>query len=278
MKYLIPMLAILLASCENHQQKPEIDRSLTCVPTTPVNWGELFSQDMHATFQEKLNDIWTADEHTNKHMPDVSLEDNIYDQSCKIIRPLFGEPTLGNKSCLPWKITTHDTIDKVIQWRETGKVSHTFEELAGIHWQGKAFDPRTENPFKPEWWNQDMDFAVMMRSGHSTWFYPKDCCKFMTFDEMKQEIIARNKGEWQYDNQAHLYRDFYFRKWHSWVIDDDVGVDNPAEDINFLSYPLNMAFSKDKEHKNHLKKDEFLMYRAFNKCGYRNHFYIDISP
>ncbi len=273
-------MMILLTGClKANEPEPQIDRSLTCVPDKPVNWGEIYSQYTHKSFKESFNEIWTADEHANRDESDWGLHDNIYDKSCKIIRPFWGEPTLGSKSCLPWKIKTYDTIDKVVQWRETGEISNTFEELVGKHWQGEAFDPRVENPFKPEWYNQDADFAVIMRNGHTTWFYPKDCCKFMTFDEMKQEILKHHPDKWQYDDKEAQYKHIYFRKWNAWKIDDNVGITDNERDINLLKYPLNSESPKYDlyEHKNYFKKEEFLMYRAVNHCGHRMNFSIDIT-
>ncbi len=273
-------IMILLTGClKTNEPEPKIDRSLTCVPDKPVNWGEIYSQDMQKSFKKILNEIWTADEHANHNEPDWGLHDHIYDKSCKIIRPFWSEPTLGSKSCLPWKIKTYDTIDKVVQWRETGEISNTFEELVGKHWQGEAFDPRVENPFKPEWYNQDADFALIMRFGHFTKFYPKDCCKFMTFDEMKQEILKNHPDKWKYDDKEAQYKHFYFRKWNSWIIDDNVGITDNEQDINLLKYPLNSESPKYDlyEHKNYLKKQEFLMYRAVNHCGNETSFDIDIT-
>ncbi len=277
-------IMILLTGCmKANEPEPKIDRSLTCVPDKPVNWGEIYSQYMHKSFKESFNEIWTADEHANRNEPDWGLHDHIYDKSCKIIRPFWGEPTLGSKSCLPWKIKTYDTIDKVVQWRETGKISHTFEELVGKHWQGEAFDPRVENPFKPEWYNQDADFAVIMRDGHTTWFYPKNCCQIMTYDEIKQDIEKSLKNQNKiikldgieyknlnsFDSQINpIYKKMYYSKLNVWKIDRDVGIKYNDEDINLLRYPLSANIPKvDYFHKNDVLKHEILVYRIINQCG-----------
>ncbi len=295
-------IMILLTGClKANEPEPKIDRSLTCVPDKPVDLGKIYSESMQKMFQNQLNHIWTADEHANRNEPDWGLHDNIYDKSCKIIRPFWGEPTLGSKSCLPWKIKTYDTIDKVVQWRETGKISHTFEELVGKHWQGEAFDPRVENPFKPEWHNRDADFAVMMRLGHWTRFYPKNCCKILTYHQMmdeitnrrheKEKIIINNGQNMIYSNTETLisdinpvYKELYFRKIHSWSIDEDVGIKDNEQDINLLRYPLNVDIpvtqlpivwdKVDYHHKNYIKKSEILRYIAINKCGNETGFYF----
>lgn len=270
-------MVFLLNACQ--KTKPEIDRSPTCVPDKPVNWGEIYSQYMHKKFEKYVDEIWDADERNNRNEPDWGLHDNIYDKSCKIIRPFWGKPKLGSKSCLPWKIKTHDTIDKVVEWRKTGKISVTFEYLVNKHWQGEAFDPRVENPFKPEWYNKNMDFAVIIRSGHWTHFYPKDCCQFITFDEMKQEIINKNRSKWKYDDKEQQYKNLYFRKTLLWSIDEDVGIHDNEEDINLLRYPLGTELPKNYhyEFKNYLKKEGYLIYEAINNCGYETDFYIKIK-
>lgn len=85
--------------------------------------------------------------------------------------------------------------------------------------QGQLYRPDTDQPiYRPEFYNHNANFSIIVRDGDRTSWYDYDCCQLLNFDEMeKDHVVLYNYGQNNFSKKK--YHNNYFLRIIQWTVD-----------------------------------------------------------
>lgn len=184
--------------------KQWVAKTLSCKPQAPLSQGELFALAMQDYWKKFLRGLWEQDQSLNEFYPLRGGAINVTDSDCGLIRDKKGNPMrIDRKTCYPWKMGKYDTLEKLQEQlknvpehfkgvSEFNKVHQNpggwiYDEIVQSVLQGEVYSPDEGVLYQPEHHNQDADFALLGKNGPSIYWYPRDCCRLMSYSEVLAE-------------------------------------------------------------------------------------------
>ena len=151
---------------------------------------KLFELAMQDYWKRRMENFW---EYDRLFESEYDMATNISDEGCGLERDRFGYPLYRFKTrrCYPWVMRKYNTIPKLeARIAEIGEESYNYDILIKDLLSGEVYDPFNDPPlYAGKNYNQNADFSVVMRNGLDTIWFPQDCCRLYSFDEMVKEYI-----------------------------------------------------------------------------------------
>lgn len=195
MKHTLPIMIIIslvLCACSDKPKKPpipdlkeEAEKLLDCTPDMPLSKGELYERAMVDFLQKETDFAWEADYHIwdyQQEKPEYERKEFDGDEVAKLCGLTYdwlGRPKAITKDrCYPYQIKKYDEYHDLVYENK----GHSFESFIASS-QAKVYRPNIDPPiYKAENYNKDVNFVVVHNRGYRD-FYPKDCCKLISYDE-----------------------------------------------------------------------------------------------
>ena len=167
------------------------DKFMACnLPKDAIPKEELFELAMQDYWKRRMEYFW---EYDRLFESEYDMATNISDEGCGLERDRFGYPLYRFKTrrCYPWVMRKYNTIPKLeARIAEIGEESYNYDILIKDLLSGEVYDPFNDPPlYAGKNYNQNADFSVVMRNGLDTIWFPQDCCRLYSFDEMVKEYI-----------------------------------------------------------------------------------------
>jgi len=167
------------------------DKFMACnLPKDAIPKEELFELAMQAYWKRRMDNFW-EDDRLNEL--EYNILTNVNDKGCGLERDRFGYPLYRFKTrrCYPWVMRKYNTIPKLeARIAEIGEERYNYDTLVKDKLSGEVYDPFNDPPlYAGKNYNQNADFSVVMRNGLDTIWFPQDCCRLYSFDEMIKEHI-----------------------------------------------------------------------------------------
>jgi hypothetical protein len=167
------------------------DKFMACnLPKDAIPKEELFELAMQDYWKRRMENFW---EYDRLFESEYDMATNISDEGCGLERDRFGYPLYRFKTrrCYPWVMRKYNTIPKLeARIAEIGEESYNYDILIKDLLSGEVYDPFNDPPlYAGKNYNQNADFSVVMRNGLDTIWFPQDCCRLYSFDEMVKEYI-----------------------------------------------------------------------------------------
>lgn len=222
-----------LSEAERARQKEEQLRQETaafyaCRPEKPLSREELLARAMQNYWRREMERLWALDKALGEdEIPPVTT--HITDNTCGLVRDKRGNPlTISRDTCYPWKIREYNSEEelrakiravpylleerwKKVKWKEerdsntgllVGRLEDglsTYEYIVQEILHGQVMHPERELPYLPgELKNDRASFSVIHHEGARTSWYGPDCCKLVTYDEIKEKEVLFLKGRAHY--------------------------------------------------------------------------------
>ena len=151
---------------------------------------KLFELAMQDYWKRRMENFW---EYDRLFESEYDMATNISDEGCGLERDRFGYPLYRCKTrrCYPWVMRKYNTIPKLeARIAEIGEERYNYDTLVKDKLSGEVYDPFNDPPlYAGKNYNQNADFSVVMRNGLDTIWFPQDCCRLYSFDEMVKEYI-----------------------------------------------------------------------------------------
>lgn len=151
---------------------------------------KLFELAMQDYWKRRMENFW---EYDRLFESEYDMATNISDEGCGLERDRFGYPLYRFKTrrCYPWVMRKYNTIPKLeARIAEIGEERYNYDTLVKDKLSGEVYDPFNDPPlYAGKNYNQNADFSVVMRNGLDTIWFPQDCCRLYSFDEMVKEYI-----------------------------------------------------------------------------------------
>ena len=162
------------------------DKFMACnLPKDAIPKEELFELAMQDYWKRRMENFW---EYDRLFESEYDMATNISDEGCGLERDRFGYPLYRFKTrrCYPWVMRKYNTIPKLeARIAEIGEESYNYDILIKDLLSGEVYDPFNDPPlYAGKNYNQNADFSVVMRNGLDTIWFPQDCCRLYSFDEM----------------------------------------------------------------------------------------------
>lgn len=195
MKKFLFIICLVMCGCnEPPKRPPVIDREtyikelLSCTPDKPLSKGELYERAMVDFLQEKTDEAWWGDYQRweyQQEKPPIEREKFNGDevaQLCGLIYNWLGRPKAITKDrCYPYHITKYDEYQD-FDYRHQAR---SFESFL-VSSEAKVYRPNIDPPiYKAENHDKNVDFVLIHNNSVRESLYPKDCCKLITYNEMK---------------------------------------------------------------------------------------------
>ena len=167
------------------------DKFMACnLPKDAIPKEELFELAMQAYWKRRMDNFW-EDDRLNEL--EYNILTNVNDKGCGLERDRFGYPLyrFKTKHCYPWVMKKYNTIPRLeTKITEMEEERYNYDTLVKDKLSGEVYDPFNDPPlYVGKNYNQDVDFSVIMRYGLDTIWFPQDCCRLYSFDEMVKEHI-----------------------------------------------------------------------------------------
>ena len=219
-----------LSEAERVRQKEEQLRQETaafyaCRPEKPLSREELLARAMQNYWRREMERLWALDKALGEdEIPPVTT--HITDNTCGLVRDKRGNPlTISRDTCYPWKIREYNSEEKLrariqavpyllkerekkVKWKaerdsSTGLLVYwledglsTYEYIVQEILHGQVMHPERELPYLPgELKNDRASFSVMHHEGAWISWYGPDCCKLVTYDEIKRKKVLTLEEE-----------------------------------------------------------------------------------
>ncbi|WP_314065533.1 hypothetical protein [Cardiobacterium hominis] len=151
---------------------------------------KLFELAMQDYWKRRMNNFWEDDRLIES---EYNISTTINDKGCGLERDRFGYPLyhFKTKHCYPWIMKKYNTIPKLeTRIEEIRENSYNYNILVKDLLSGEVYDPFNDPPlYIGRNYNQNVDFSVIMRYGLDTIWFPQDCCRLYSFDEMVKEHV-----------------------------------------------------------------------------------------
>lgn len=232
---------------------------LSCVPEKPIDKKVLFAEAMKQYWQYRMDELWEHD----KDISDLyGLTYTTVENHCGLKWNIFGKPaSITKETCYPWMVS-YKTPEELYQALLTYPMPANANGENAFRQRmyslgGKTYNPKTDNNIYME----EQNFSIIKREGWaSTYFYPADCCRLVSYGEIEREIeVLLDRKSYNYfpESVLSLSRNF-------------------LNQINFLEIhrnPLDEVRYKDgyeglgrRLRGNNLNKDDF--FKAINHVYY----------
>ncbi|MBQ9182221.1 MAG: hypothetical protein IJ143_00375 [Neisseriaceae bacterium] len=197
-------------------------QKLYCIPENTIDKGIVYAEAMKDYWEWEVDKIWYRyEQHKKGEHPtgkyDGSLSAKRIKEKCGLEKSFLGKRKFNKDVCLPFVFYKNGTI--------------------------KAYNPynieKNDYLYKPENYNKNVDFFVNM-SGLS---YKEDCCKLLTYEEMKIEI--NNIKEIEKNNSKFIINDEHIKN---------------IDDINLLKKIYFLRILRNGEYK-------VIIYYPVSQCG-----------
>ena len=154
-------------------RKKQYIQELLCVPEKPIDKGIIYAEAMKQYWNWEMDYIWyryeqwKQGEHPGGEY-DASLDAEREKRKCGLEENIWGKRWFSKDYCYPHVVMKNGTI--------------------------KVYRPEQDDYlYKPEYYNKDVDFTVYINGNISpeSLSHKEDCCKLLTYDEMKEDVIKK---------------------------------------------------------------------------------------
>ena len=178
-------------------RKKQYIQELSCVPEKPIDKGIIYAEALKQYWPWEMDSIWYRYRQNKRGEHPTGAYDGELDaerikRKCGLEENIWGKHWFRKDDCFP----------KVLQNENHNDIAYVYK-------------PQERNYlYKPENNNKDVDFIVKF----SNVIYPKNCCKLLTYEEVKNEMnYLRKIKEKEMNNHKFYIHDIKY------------------EDINLLS-------------------------------------------
>lgn len=161
---------------------------------------------MQDYWQRKMKRVWKLDKkiaesYAYERFGLTAEKVNFVNQQCALQRDACGEPlAFGNNHCYPRTINEYLTREELLA-KINGNSYKIYEHLVDETLQGQLYRPDTDLPiYRPEFYNHNTNFSIIVRDGDRTSWYDYDCCYLFSFSEIEEvhwklNYFKKNKKE-----------------------------------------------------------------------------------
>ena len=178
---------------DNLNKKERYLKELSCVPEKTLDKGIIYAEAMKQYWDWKIRTIWYRyEEYSKGEHPmgkyDAMLSAEKIKKECGLEKNIFGQRKFTKNTCLPLVTQKNKPL--------------------------RIYNPKKDGYlYPPENYNKDVDFTVDMRG----YLFKEDCCKLLTYEEMKNEINNFQKKnlnirlvDFDLTNNEEILRKVYF--------------------------------------------------------------------